>query len=66
MRGQESDNGHLFSFRANISGRLSRTCRDAACWGFVGETMWDFVLAASVYIAAPPPLGRGDDTEALL
>lgn len=44
MHGQESDNGHSFSFRANISGRLSRTCRDAACWGFVGETIWDFCL----------------------
>lgn len=23
---------------------FSRTCRDAACWGFVGETIWDFCL----------------------
>lgn len=35
---------------------------DAACWGSVGGKRF----GTPVYIAAPPPLGRGDDAEAPL
>lgn len=68
VRSQEAinDNGHLFCFCTKISGRHSSTCRDTMCWGFAREMIWDFVLTASVYIVALPPLGRGDDAEALL